>query len=66
MNTVDKLKHIIQGINEECHQQLAKSGKKQEIIERIEAFLDTLYTRVGTDQYTKVKDVILQVRTKGQ
>ncbi|KAF8736533.1 hypothetical protein AX14_014369 [Amanita brunnescens Koide BX004] len=65
MNTVDKLKHIIQGINEECHQQLAKSGKKQEIIERIEAFLDTLYTRVGTDQYTKVKDVILQVRTKG-
>jgi len=66
MNTVDKLKHIIQGINEECHQQLAKSGRKQEIIERIEAFLDTLYARVGTDQYTKVKDVILQVRTKGQ
>ncbi|KAK2461956.1 hypothetical protein APHAL10511_006419 [Amanita phalloides] len=66
MNTVDKLKHIIQGINEECHQQLAKSGKKQEIIERIEAFLDTLTARAAADQYTKAKDVILQVRTKGQ
>ena len=65
MNTVDKLKHIIQGINEECHQQLAKSGKKQDIIERIEAFLDSVYTRGATDQYTKVKDVMLQVRTKG-
>ncbi|KAF8632558.1 hypothetical protein AX15_001768 [Amanita polypyramis BW_CC] len=66
MNTVDRLKHIIQGINEECHQQIAKSGKKQEIIERIEAFLDNLYARMATDQYTKVKDVIIQVRTKGQ
>ncbi|KAM6498061.1 PINIT domain containing protein [Amanita muscaria] len=65
LNTVDKLKHIIQGINEECHQQLAKSGRKQDIIQRIEAFLDSLYTIAATDQYAKIKDIVQQVRSKG-
>jgi len=66
LNTIDRLKHIVQGINEECHQQLAKSGRKQDIIQRIEAFLDSSYNIAATDQYTKIKDIIQQVRSKGQ
>ncbi|KAF8641059.1 hypothetical protein AX17_000703 [Amanita inopinata Kibby_2008] len=65
MNTVDKLKQMIHGLNEECRQQLAKSGKKQEIIDRIVNLLDSWRSSRMEDQYIKARNVIMQVRSKG-
>ncbi|PFH54423.1 hypothetical protein AMATHDRAFT_51930 [Amanita thiersii Skay4041] len=65
MNTVDKLKHIISGLNEECGLQLAKSGKKQDIIDRIVNILENWRVTRMEDLYSKARHVISQVRTKG-
>ncbi|KAJ7487549.1 PINIT domain-containing protein [Mycena galericulata] len=41
-NTVDKLKHILAGLNHECGTTFSKTGKKQEIIDKIVSTLGLL------------------------
>ncbi|KAF8807349.1 hypothetical protein BYT27DRAFT_7164840 [Phlegmacium glaucopus] len=64
-NTVDRLKHILSGLNEECGMHFAKSGKKQEIIDRIVTVLDTWRSTSQEEKWIKAKAVIYQVRNTG-
>ncbi|KAF9457450.1 PINIT domain-containing protein [Collybia nuda] len=64
-NTVDKLKQILTGLNEECGMHFPKSGKKQEIIDRIVATLDTWRTTNLEDNWVKARAVVYQVRNTG-
>jgi len=64
-NTVDRLKQILAGLNEECSTHFSKSGKKQEIIDRIVATLDTWKNANVEDKWTKAKTVVHQVRHTG-
>ncbi|KAJ6604600.1 PINIT domain-containing protein [Mycena vulgaris] len=64
-NTVDKLKHIISGLNDECGTHFSRSGKKQEIIDRITTTLDNWRTSSMTEKWIKAKSVVTQVRYSG-
>ncbi|KAJ7225563.1 PINIT domain-containing protein [Mycena pura] len=64
-NTVDKLKQILAGLNDECGTHFAKSGKKQEIIDRIVAILDRWRADSVVEKWIKAKSVITQVRYSG-
>ncbi|KAF8168157.1 PINIT domain-containing protein [Crassisporium funariophilum] len=64
-NTVDKLKQILSGLNDECGTHFSKSGKKQEIIDRIVAVLDMWRAANHEDKYMKAKSVVYQVRNTG-
>jgi E3 SUMO-protein ligase PIAS1 len=64
-NTVDRLKHILSGFNEECGTHFAKSGKKQEIIDRIVTILDTWRGTSQEEKWIKAKSVVYQVRNTG-
>jgi len=64
-NTVDKLKQILSGFNEECATHVSKTGKKQEVIDRIVAILDQWRLANMEDKWTKAKAVIFQVRNTG-
>lgn len=64
-NTVDKLKQILSGLNDECGTHFSKSGKKQEIIDRIVGTLDTWRTSSMTEKWLKAKSVVTQVRYSG-
>ncbi|KAJ7038256.1 PINIT domain-containing protein [Mycena alexandri] len=64
-NTVDKLKQILSGLNTECGTAFSKSGKKQEIIDRIVGLLDSWRTNNMTDRWIKAKAVVTQVRSSG-
>ncbi|KAJ6621690.1 PINIT domain-containing protein [Mycena sp. CBHHK59/15] len=64
-NTVDKLKQILSGLNEECGTHFAKTGKKQEIIDRIVCMLDGWRTTSMTEKWIKAKSVVNQVRYSG-
>jgi E3 SUMO-protein ligase PIAS1 len=62
---VDRLKHILSGLNEECGMHFAKSGKKQEIIDRIVTILDTWRGTSQEEKWIKAKAVVYQVRNSG-
>ncbi|KAG6856642.1 hypothetical protein H0H87_002232 [Tephrocybe sp. NHM501043] len=62
-NTVDKLKQILSGLNEECGSHLIKTGKKQEVIERIVSALDGFRDHNLEDRWLKAKAIIAQVRS---
>jgi E3 SUMO-protein ligase PIAS1 len=62
---VDKLKHILTGLNEECGTHHARSGKKQDLIDRIVNSLDQWRILKAEDKWSKAKTVIAQVRTTG-
>lgn len=64
-NTVDKLKQILSGFNEECATHVSKTGKKQEVIDRIVATLDNWRAANMEDRWTRGKAVIYQVRNTG-
>ncbi|KAJ2928950.1 hypothetical protein H1R20_g8133, partial [Candolleomyces eurysporus] len=64
-NTVDKLKQIITGLNEECGTSLPKSGKKQDIIDRIGFQLDHWRATRMEDKWLKAKTILSQVRSYG-
>ncbi|KAF4572967.1 SUMO ligase siz1 [Pleurotus pulmonarius] len=64
-NTVDKLKQLITGLNEECHAHLSKSGKKQEIIDRILSVFDSWRASNTQDKWLKAKNVLQQLRNTG-
>jgi E3 SUMO-protein ligase PIAS1 len=64
-HTVDRLKHILTGLNEECGTSLYKSGKKQELIDRIIAQLDSYRQSGNVANWTKAKAVLYLVRNTG-
>ncbi|KZT02638.1 uncharacterized protein LAESUDRAFT_729877 [Laetiporus sulphureus 93-53] len=64
-NTVDRLKHILTGFNDECGTNLTKSGKKQELIDRITREMDNWSEQGNTERWTKAKAILDQVRMTG-
>ncbi|KAG6851171.1 hypothetical protein H0H93_015181 [Arthromyces matolae] len=64
-NTVDRLKQILSGFNEECSAHLVKTGKKQEVIDRIVATLDGWRVQNLEDRWLKGKAIIAQVKNSG-
>ncbi|KAJ7244748.1 PINIT domain-containing protein [Mycena haematopus] len=65
LNTVDKLKQILSGLNSECGTTFSKSGKKQEIIDRIVRTLDHWRATSMTEKWMNAKAVVAQVRYSG-
>lgn len=65
LNTVDRLKQIISGFNDECWSMLSKSGKKQDLIDRILHSLDEWRASSNTDKWNKARGVLYQVRSSG-
>ncbi|CAA7258697.1 unnamed protein product [Cyclocybe aegerita] len=64
-NTVDRLKQILAGFNDECGTHFAKSGKKQDLIDRIVVNMDQWQANSAEDKWLKAKAVIYQVRNTG-
>ncbi len=64
-NTVDRLKQILAGFNDECGTHFSKSGKKQDIIDRICNALDNWRASLAEDRWMKAKQVVYQVRNSG-
>lgn len=67
-NTIDKLKRIIDGINDECHaiRPIPKHGKKQDLIDRICNEMNDWHAKHSTENYAHAKEVIVQVRDTGR
>ncbi|TDL28606.1 hypothetical protein BD410DRAFT_862701 [Rickenella mellea] len=63
--TVDRLKQIITGLSEGCGAMIAKSGKKQDLIDRITQTLDTYRTGQHTERWNRARGVIYQVQRTG-
>ncbi|CAL1695654.1 unnamed protein product [Somion occarium] len=61
-NTVDKLKHIVVNLNEECRANLTKSGKKQELIDKIINKLDIWKRTNDIDTWVKAKTILNSAR----
>jgi E3 SUMO-protein ligase PIAS1 len=59
------LKQILTGLNDECGTHFSKSGKKQEIIDRIVTVFDSWRAANYEDKWAKAKAVVLQVRNLG-
>ncbi|KAI9462377.1 PINIT domain-containing protein [Lactarius psammicola] len=64
-NTVDRLKQIITGFNDECWTMLSKSGKKQDLIDRILSSLNEWRVSSNLDKWNKARSVLYQVRNSG-
>ena len=65
LNTVDRLKQIIVGFNDECWTMLSKSGKKQDLIDRILKSLNEWRASSNIDKWNKARSVLYQVRNSG-
>ncbi|KZT37429.1 hypothetical protein SISSUDRAFT_1048528 [Sistotremastrum suecicum HHB10207 ss-3] len=61
-NTVDKLKHIVAGLNEQCHAGLSRTGRKQDLIDRIMTKMDEWRAAGRLETWDKVRGVLAQVR----
>ncbi|KAI6008232.1 PINIT domain-containing protein [Pisolithus orientalis] len=64
-NTVDKLKQVLTGFNEQCNTSFHKSGKKQDLIDRIVLQMDSWRQANNVDKWTKAQAVLSQVRNTG-
>ncbi|KAI0801178.1 PINIT domain-containing protein [Fomes fomentarius] len=62
---VDHLKQIVVGFNEECHSNLTKSGKKQDLIDRIHKELDDWRRSGNVDRWLKGRAIAQRVRQTG-
>ncbi len=65
-HTVDRLKQIIQGLSEENNLPLSKSGKKQDLIDRIVAELDKYRMRRSSEEWNRARTVLYQVKNTGR
>lgn len=63
LNTVERLKQIILTLNEQCGTSFTKSGKKQELIDRITRELDLWRRTNNVDRWIKAKTVLSQARS---
>ncbi|TCD69924.1 SUMO ligase siz1 [Steccherinum ochraceum] len=64
-NTVDRLKHILTGFNEECGTNCTKSGKKQDLIDRVVRELDAWRRANATEKWTRARTIMTQIRSTG-
>ena len=64
-NTVERLKQILTGFNEECYTNCTKSGKKQDLIDRITHEMDAWRNSNNVERWVKGRAIINQVRTTG-
>lgn len=64
-HTVDRLKQIIAGFNDECWTMLSKTGKKQDLIDRILNALNEWRASSNIDKWNKARGVLYQVRNSG-
>ena len=64
-NTVERLKQILTGFNEECYTNCTKSGKKQDLIDRITHEMDAWRNNNNVERWVKGRAIINQVRTTG-
>ncbi|KAG9314317.1 putative E3 SUMO-protein ligase [Chiua virens] len=64
-NTVDKLKQILTGFNDQCQTVFVKSGKKQELIDRIVNQMDDWRQSNNVEKWIKAQAILQQVRTSG-
>lgn len=62
---VDHLKQIVVGFNEDCHSNLTKSGKKQDLIDRIHRELDDWRRSGNVDRWLKGRAIAQRVRQTG-
>ena len=63
---MDRLKSIILGLNEECQTNIGKTGKKQDLIDRISMVLDMWRSAPGgSEKFTKARTVIYAVKRTG-
>lgn len=65
LNTVDRLKQILTGFNDECGTNFTKSGKKQELIDRITREMDTWRDHGSVEKWARGKTILSQVRQFG-
>lgn len=64
-NTVDRLKQILTGFNEECGTNCIKSGKKQDLIDRVIREMEAWRRTNATDKWTKARNILNTVRSYG-
>ncbi|KAH9837202.1 PINIT domain-containing protein [Rhodofomes roseus] len=64
-NTVERLKQILTGFNEECFANCTKSGKKQDLIDRITNEMEAWRANNSVDKWVKGRAIINQVRSTG-
>lgn len=65
-NTVAKLQSIISGWTEQCRASIPKSGKKQDLIDRMTRTMHEWRDNNQTDKWLRAKAVLDQVRETGQ
>ncbi|KAF8577886.1 hypothetical protein K439DRAFT_1654979 [Ramaria rubella] len=65
-NTVAKLQTIISGWTEQCRVSIAKSGKKQDLIDRMVRTMSDWKDNNQLDKWLRAKAVLDQVRETGQ
>jgi E3 SUMO-protein ligase PIAS1 len=63
---MDRLKQMITGFNDEMHLSMAKSGRKQDLIDRIRSRMQFIKTQNDVAQWEKAKRVLYQVKVSGQ
>ncbi|EPT03854.1 hypothetical protein FOMPIDRAFT_1046334 [Fomitopsis schrenkii] len=64
-NTVERLKQILTGFNEECYTNCTKSGKKQDLIDRITHEMEAWRNSNNVERWVKGRTIINQVRSTG-
>jgi E3 SUMO-protein ligase PIAS1 len=63
--TNEKLKQLILGLNEACAAGLAKTGRKQEYIERIRRALEAIKHAHDLPRWAKARQVLYQIKLSG-
>ncbi|KAI0639487.1 PINIT domain-containing protein [Trametes polyzona] len=64
-NKVEQLKQILTGFNEECYTNLTKTGKKQDLIDKITRELDQWRRSDSVELWTRAKAIMQRVRQQG-
>ena len=64
-NKVEQLKQILTGLNEECHTNLTKTGKKQDLIDKITRELDDWRRSDNVERWSRAKGIMSRVRQTG-
>ena len=62
-NKVDQLKQILSAFNEECNTNHTKTGKKQDLIDKITRSLDIWRREDNHDRWLRAKAIMNRVRT---
>jgi E3 SUMO-protein ligase PIAS1 len=60
-NIVERLKYIITGLNDECSVSISKTGKKNDLIERITRQFDSWRIAKNEAAFTRAKAIVNRV-----